>query len=88
LSALITDTAAHAQKPRWPFLNLFLINPVLFELACIRWFRAAVVFLTFFTNIVLACFLGMSVGLLTAGQLAELHPLLADFLRQPGDDQL
>ena len=43
------------------FLILFL------ELACIRWFSAFVIFLTFFTNIVLlACVLGMSVGCLTA----------------------
>jgi spermidine synthase len=45
------------------FLVSFLI--LFFELAAIRWFAATVVFLTFFTNIVLlACFLGMSVGLL------------------------
>ena len=45
------------------FLILFL------ELAAIRWFAATVVFLAFFTNIVLlACFLGMSVGLLAAGR--------------------
>ncbi len=48
------------------FLVAFLI--LFFELAAIRWFAATVVFLSFFTNIVLlACFLGMSVGLLTAG---------------------
>jgi hypothetical protein len=36
---------------------------------CIRWFSATVVFLTFFTNIVLiACFLGMSCGCLAARQ--------------------
>ncbi len=47
------------------FLVSFLI--LFFELAAIRWFAATVVFLTFFTNIVLlACFLGMSVGLLAA----------------------
>ena len=45
------------------FLVLFL------ELACIRWFASAVIFLTFFTNIVLiACFLGLSTGLLTASK--------------------
>jgi len=45
------------------FLILFL------ELACIRWFGATVIFLTFFTNIVLmACFLGVSVGCLAAGR--------------------
>jgi hypothetical protein len=50
-------------------LNLFLVGfLVLFlELACIRWFSAYVIFLQFFTNVVLiACFLGMSCGCLTA----------------------
>jgi hypothetical protein len=54
-----------------PFLDLFLISFVLlfFELACIRWFGSTVVFLTFFTNIVLmACFLGMSLGCLAASR--------------------
>jgi spermidine synthase len=37
------------------------------ELACIRWFPAHVLYLTFFTNVVLlASFLGMSVGCLAA----------------------
>jgi SAM-dependent methyltransferase len=37
------------------------------ELACIRWFPAHVLYLTFFTNVVLlAAFLGMSVGCLAA----------------------
>jgi hypothetical protein len=50
-------------------LNLFLVGfLVLFlELACIRWFAAYVIFLQFFTNVVLiACFLGMSCGCLAA----------------------
>ncbi len=50
--------------------DLFLVSLlVLFlELACIRWFPAHVLFLTFFTNtVLLACFLGMSVGCLAAG---------------------
>src|SRR5437763_513534 len=50
-------------------LNLFLVGfLVLFlELACIRWFSAYVIFLQFFTNVVLiACFLGMSCGCLAA----------------------
>ena len=50
-------------------LDLFLISwLVLFlELTCIRWFPSHVMFLTFFTNIVLlACFVGMSVGCLAA----------------------
>ena len=49
--------------------GLFLISLVILflELACIRWFPAHVLYLTFFTNVVLlACFLGMSVGCLTA----------------------
>src|SRR5437667_2585498 len=57
--------------PRRPYIDLFLISFLIlfFELASIRWFGSTVVFLTFFTNIVLlACFLGMSVGLLTAGR--------------------
>lgn len=51
------------------YRDLFLISFLIlfFELAAIRWFASTVVFLTFFTNIVLlACFLGMSVGLLSA----------------------
>ena len=45
------------------FLILF------FELACIRWLGSTVIFLTFFTNIVLmACFLGVSVGCLAASR--------------------
>jgi SAM-dependent methyltransferase len=50
-------------------LNLFLVGfLVLFlELACIRWFAAYVVFLQFFSNVVLiASFLGMSCGCLAA----------------------
>ena len=54
-----------------PYLDLFLASFLIlfFELAAIRWFAGTVVFLTFFTNIVLlACFLGMSLGLLAAGR--------------------
>jgi SAM-dependent methyltransferase len=50
-------------------LELFLISfLILFlELASIRWFPAHALYLTFFTNVVLlACFLGMSVGCLAA----------------------
>ena len=49
--------------------ELFLVSlEILFlELACIRWFPAHVLYLTFFTNVVLlASFLGMSVGCLAA----------------------
>jgi hypothetical protein len=54
-----------------PRRELFLVSFLIlfFELAAIRWFAATVVFLTFFTNLVLlASFLGMSLGLLTARQ--------------------
>ena len=50
-------------------VNLFLVGfLVLFlELACIRWFAASVIFLQFFTNVILlASFLGMSCGCLAA----------------------
>ncbi|HEV3203813.1 MAG TPA: hypothetical protein VGY77_05490 [Gemmataceae bacterium] len=50
--------------------DLFIISLIVLflELACIRWFPAHVIFLTFFTNtVLLACFLGMSVGCLLAG---------------------
>lgn len=53
------------------YLNLFLISFLIlfFELAFIRWFGSNVIFLTFFTNLVLlASFLGMSVGLLSTGR--------------------
>ena len=52
-----------------PAFELFLVSwLVLFlELACIRWFPSHVLFLTFFTNVVLlACFVGMSIGCLVA----------------------
>ena len=69
---------------RNPHLDLFLVSfLILFtELTCIRWFGSTVIFLTFFTNIVLtASFLGMSVGLLTATRRRDLArtalPLLA-----------
>jgi len=50
---------------------LFLISLLILylELALIRWFPAHVLFLTFFTNtVLLACFLGMSVGCLAAAR--------------------
>ncbi len=60
---------AAPSETRLQAVNLFLVGfLVLFlELACIRWFAAYVIFLQFFTNVVLlACFLGMSVGCLAA----------------------
>src|SRR5690242_1975254 len=64
-------------------LNLFLTGfLVLFlELASIRWFSANVIFLQYFTNVVLlACFLGMSCGCLAARQRRDwlaYFPILA-----------
>jgi SAM-dependent methyltransferase len=64
-------------------INLFLVGfLVLFlELACIRWFAFSVVFLQFFTNVILlACFLGMSCGCLAARQSRDwlaLFPFIA-----------
>ncbi|HEX3253937.1 MAG TPA: hypothetical protein VHS05_31170, partial [Pyrinomonadaceae bacterium] len=66
---MTTNDAPHS-KSRHGF-DLFLISfLILFlELAAIRWFPAHVLYLTFFTNMVLlATFLGMSVGCLAAGQ--------------------
>jgi spermidine synthase len=51
--------------------ELFLISVIILflELAAIRWFPAHVLYLTFFTNVVLlASFLGMSVGCLAASR--------------------
>jgi SAM-dependent methyltransferase len=57
------------------FLILFL------ELVCIRWFASTVVFLTFFTNIVLlATFLGMSVGCLAAADRRNLVQMVVPLL--------
>jgi SAM-dependent methyltransferase len=62
------DTDNQLSSRQYGF-NLFLVGfLVLFlELACIRWFSAYVIFLQFFTNVVLiGCFLGMSCGCLAA----------------------
>jgi SAM-dependent methyltransferase len=66
------DTApvAPSSNPRRAARELFLISALILflELACIRWFPAHILFLTFFTNtVLLACFLGMSLGCLAAG---------------------
>ena len=50
--------------------ELFLVSLLILflELACIRWFPAHVLYLTFFTNVVLlGSFLGMSIGCLAGG---------------------
>jgi spermidine synthase len=60
--------SAHVDRSR-PALDLFLVSGLILflELAFIRWFPAHVLFLTFFTNtVLLACFVGMSIGCLTA----------------------
>ena len=54
--------------------DLFLISLLLLflELSCIRWFPAHVLYLTFFTNIVLlASFLGLSIGCLASSSRAN-----------------
>ncbi|MGB7156672.1 MAG: hypothetical protein WBD40_01320, partial [Tepidisphaeraceae bacterium] len=60
---------------RRSYVDLFLISfAILFtELGCIRFLGSTVIFLTFFTNIVLmACFLGMSIGLLATSRRRDL----------------
>jgi SAM-dependent methyltransferase len=75
--------AAEISEVRRQAIRLFVVGfLVLFlELACIRWLASYVIFLQFFTNIVLiASFLGMSCGCLAARRRQEwLHyfPLIA-----------
>jgi spermidine synthase len=60
-----------------PRFELFLISTLILflELAAIRWFPAHVLFLTFFTNtVLLACFLGMSIGCLATGHRRNYLP--------------
>ncbi len=67
----MADNDSLRQAVRLPGLTLSLVGfLVLFlELACIRWFSASVVFLQFFTNVVLiASFLGISCGCLATGR--------------------
>jgi len=64
------STQSERARSRRAPSDLFIISAaILFlELACIRFFSAQVLFLTFFTNgTLLACFLGLSLGL-TAGR--------------------
>ena len=64
-----TSLDHEAIPPKRDGFELFLISVIILflELAGIRWFPAHVLYLTFFTNVVLlACFLGMSVGCLAA----------------------
>jgi len=74
-TASTPDAASAPAEPRRAYLDLFLVSFVIlfFELACIRWYGSTVVFMTFFTNVVLlACFLGMSVGCLAAARRIDL----------------
>ncbi len=73
LSRLTSDASSPPVLPAAPSsaprAELFAVSVlVLFlELACIRWFPAHVLYLTFFTNtVLLASFLGLSLGCLTA----------------------
>jgi SAM-dependent methyltransferase len=78
----VTRVAEGLNERQFGF-NLFLVGfLILFlELACIRWFSANVIFLQFFTNIVLiASFLGMSCGCLASrhgSKWLALFPVLA-----------
>ncbi len=67
--------AAVDSSVRRRYLDLFLISFALLflELAAIRFFGSTVIFLTFFTNLVLlATFLGMSIGALAASRKVDL----------------
>jgi spermidine synthase len=69
-----TVSIASSADPWRVSIDLFLISflVLFFELACIRWLGSTVIFLTFFTNIVLiACFLGVSVGCLAASRRGD-----------------
>src|SRR5215472_11342648 len=71
MTVALEEARFSSEKVRLQALNLFLVGflVLFFELACIRWFAAYVVFLQFFTNVVLiASFLGMSCGCLAARQ--------------------
>ncbi len=75
------DPAEPAVRPaigvRRAYFELFAASfaALFLELACIRWFGGVVVFLTFFTNLVLiACFLGLSIGMLVAPRRRDYLP--------------
>jgi SAM-dependent methyltransferase len=79
---LRTEARHSAPRGRWgwpAYLDLILVSFVVlfFEMTCIRWFGGTVIFLTFFTNVVLlACFLGTSVGCLAARDGRDLMRLV------------
>ena len=71
MTVALEEAQSARMQIRLQAINLFLVGflVLFFELACIRWFAAYVVFLQFFTNVVLiASFLGMSCGCLAARQ--------------------
>ena len=65
---MTNNNSPHAARLRHGFELFWISFLILFiELAAIRWFPAHVLYLTFFTNaVLLAAFLGMSVGCLAA----------------------
>ena len=67
------DPVSAPTRLRRPYLDLFLVSFLIlfFELACIRWFGSTVIFLTFFTNIVLHGLLPGDVGRLPGGVAAR-----------------
>jgi SAM-dependent methyltransferase len=73
-AAVLPGIDSATPQTKRPYLDLLLISFLIlfFELASIRFFGSTVVFLTFFTNIVLiACFLGMSIGCLAASKTKD-----------------
>src|SRR5262245_28902876 len=69
-----------SQDTKRASLDLFVVSFLIlyFELTCIRWFSSTVIFLTFFTNFVLlASFLGVSVGCLAARRRGNLINAIA-----------
>jgi SAM-dependent methyltransferase len=71
MTVALQEAQSARMKIRLQALNLFLVGflVLFFELAYIRWFAAYVIFLQFFTNVVLiSSFLGMSCGCLAARQ--------------------
>jgi spermidine synthase len=75
IERLTQDSTEPVKSSARPAFELFAISfLILFlELSCIRWFGSTVIFLTFFTNLILmACFLGMTVGCLAAPRKFDL----------------
>src|SRR2546421_12542321 len=78
---LLPSPEAGSTSPVRAGFELVLVSLLILflELACIRWFPAHVLFLTFFTNtVLLASFVGMSIGCLLAdrpGRLIDWTPL-------------